>query len=33
MKKNVYTDTAVAQAMNAGCILLAIDGEKVRVLS
>ena len=28
MKKNVYTDTAVAQAMNAGFIPLALDGEK-----
>jgi thioredoxin 1 len=28
MKKNVYTDAAVAQAMNAGYIPLALDGEK-----
>ena len=26
--KNVYTDEAVAQAMNAGFIPLALDGEK-----
>jgi len=28
MKKNVYTDAAVAQAMNADYIPLALDGEK-----
>jgi thioredoxin 1 len=28
MKKNIYTDAAVAQAMNAGYILSALDGEK-----
>jgi thioredoxin 1 len=28
MKKNVYTNAAVAQAMNAGFIPLALDGEK-----
>tara|TARA_B110000908_G_scaffold171261_1_gene233366 strand:- start:1176 stop:1601 length:426 start_codon:yes stop_codon:yes gene_type:complete len=28
MKKNVYTDAAVAQAMNASYIPLALDGEK-----
>ena len=28
MMKNVYTDEAVAQAMNAGFIPLALDGEK-----
>lgn len=28
MKKNLYPDAAVAQAMNAGFIPLALDGEK-----
>lgn len=28
MKRNVYTNAAVAQAMNAGFIPLALDGEK-----